>query len=60
MSEAKLRLSQKLREYRDMAASAQKAAQTAATPGLKRAHEELARCWEQLVLEVESLIRGGL
>lgn len=59
MPEAKARLSQKLREYREMAASAQKAAETAATPEMKRAHEELARCWEQLVMEVQSLIRGS-
>ena len=60
MSDSKARLSQKLREYREMAAVSRKAAETAATPGMKRSHEELSRSWEQLILEVESLLRGGL
>ena len=59
MSDSNARLSQKLHEYREMAASAKKAAENATTPGMKRSHEELARSWEQLILEVEFLIRGG-
>ena len=59
MSEFEPNLSDKLREYREMAAEAWKAAKQAATPEIKRSHEELARAWEQLIKEIELLIRGG-
>jgi hypothetical protein len=60
MADPHARLSQKLGEFREMAASARQAAEKATTPRARLAHEEVARCWEQLIQEVEALIRGGL
>jgi hypothetical protein len=43
-----------LPRFREMAAEAQQAAFCATSPHIKRAYEELAEAWEQLLKEIEA------
>lgn len=42
-----------LPRFREMATEAQQAASRATSPQIKRAYEELAEAWEQLLKEIE-------
>jgi len=47
-------VAQRLREFKQMAAEARKAAGRAATPEMRRGYEQLAQSWDQLIREIES------
>ncbi len=58
MSEREAQLAQKLRQYRQISAETWKSASKATTPELRIALEEVAQAWDQLIREVENLLRG--
>ena len=58
MAEWDAKFAHKLREYREFAAQAHKAASEATTFEMRQAQEELARSWELLIKEIEALGRG--
>jgi hypothetical protein len=60
MSEREAQLAQKLRQYRQTSAETWKSASQAKTPELRLALEDVAKSWDQLIREIESLLRSGL
>ena len=60
MPEREAQLSQKLRQYRQISAETWKSASEAKTPELRLALEEVAQSWDQLIREIEGLLRGAI
>jgi hypothetical protein len=50
-------IAERLPKFREMAAEAKRAASSASNPELRKAYEDLARSWDQLIAEI--LSRGN-